>query len=87
MDYLYAHDLPVRFSMVRKLLIRKWFDMHPDGAVCVNNKWQIQLKYDPDLQKLLKTGFLKQVREHRIGCRHPDGWKRYGKGQTYLVKA
>ena len=44
---------------------------------CVNSKYRPQVKDDPDLKKLIKTGFLKQIRV------------KYGRnrGRTYLVLA
>lgn len=86
MTLLYAHDLPGQFGPKRRELIKQWFDAHADGQVCVNNKWQIQLKHDPDLQKLVKDGFLKQQRRWVWGPALHGGWKKVGKRQTILVK-
>lgn len=86
MNYLYLHD-PFTFGHVRRKTIKDWFETHPDGAIPINKKWQVQLKHDLDLKKLVKSGYLKQIRECGFTGKHPMGWKRSGSGQTYLVKA
>lgn len=63
MTYLYLHDISLN-GMKRKQKIKEMFEKNPEGMVAINNKWQIQLKYDKDLQKLIKEGFLKQIRQH-----------------------
>ena len=86
MNYLSLHD-PFTFGHVRRKTIKDWFEANPDGAIPINKKWQVQLKHDLDLQKLVKSGYLKQTRESLPRSKHPMGWKRAGSGQTYLVKA
>jgi len=86
MNYLYLHD-PLTFGHKRRDGIKQWFNENPDGCVPINKKWQVQLKHDLDLRKLVKSGFLKQIRECSFTGKHPMGWKKYGSGQTYLVKA
>lgn len=40
------------------------------GGLHVNRRWCPQLKYDPDLTKLLKSGKLVRTREGSFGCKH-----------------
>lgn len=62
MDYLYVPH--TSYGKERRKFIKDWFTAHPDGRYAVNCKWRPQIKDDPDLKKLLRTGFLKQVRDH-----------------------
>ena len=63
-------------SYKRRELIKAAFNANPGAMLCVNCKWGIQMKYDADLRKLVKSGFLKQIR---------DGAKT--RKRTYLVKS
>lgn len=36
----------------------------------VNRKWCVQLKYDPDLRRMLKQGILKRTREHTFSTNY-----------------
>jgi hypothetical protein len=74
MDYLYVPH--VDYGKDRRKFIKDWFTAHPDGRYCVNTKYRPQVKEDPDLKKLIRTGFLKQVREHQGRT----------SARTYLVK-
>ena len=62
MDYLYVPMMT--YGKERRQFIKDWFNANPDGAYCVNAKHRPQVKYDSDLKKLIKDGFLKQVRVH-----------------------
>jgi len=83
MTYLYLHDISLN-GMKRKQKIKEMFEQNPEGMVAINNKWQVQLKYDKDLQKLIKEGFLKQIRQHCYSSKR-GGWKKGGKSQSLLV--
>lgn len=63
-------------SSKRRELIKAVFNANPKAILYVNCKWCIQLKYDADLRKLMKSGFLKQIRNGTKTSNH-----------TYLVKA
>lgn len=74
-DYLYVPH--ITYGKERRKFIKDWFNIHPDGMYAVNCKYRPQVKEDPDLKKLIRVGFLKQIREH------------YGqtRGRTFLIKA
>lgn len=74
-DYLYVPLMP--YGKERRQFIMDWFDAHPEGRYTVNCKHRPQVKDDPDLQKLIKSGFLKTLRQHI----HP------AHATTYLIKA
>ena len=75
MNYLYVPMMP--YGKERRKFIKDWFNINPDGYYAVNCKYRPQVKEDPDLKKLIRVGFLKQIRERRIAS----------SGITYLVKA
>ena len=75
MNYLYVPMMD--YGKERRKFIKDWFNDNPDGQYAVNCKYRPQVKEDPDLKKLIRIGFLKQVRERL----HHSG------GRTYLVKA
>jgi hypothetical protein len=62
MDYLYVPMMD--YGKERRKLIKDWFTEHPEGQYCVNTKYRPQVKEDPDLKKLVRVGFLKQIRLH-----------------------
>lgn len=74
-DYLYVPMMP--YGKERRKFIINWFDKHPEGRYTVNCKHRPQVKADPDLRKLIKSGVLKSVRDHI----HP------AHAFTYLIKA
>ncbi len=74
-DSLYVPMMP--YGKERRKFIIDWFDKHPEGRYTVNCKHRPQVKADPDLRKLIKSGFLKPVRDH-IRPAHAF---------TYLIKA
>lgn len=76
-----------KFGMYRRNAIKHWFNTDTDAYIPINRKWQIQLKSDPDLRKLVKIGFLKQKRQLWNHSKYPLGWKKTGSNQTILVKA
>lgn len=63
------------YGKVRREFIKGLFINNPAGMLGVNSKYKPQVKDDPDLKKLIKSGFLKQVRV------------KYGRNRsrTYLV--
>ena len=65
------------YGKERRKLIKDWFTANPTVRYCVNTKWRPQVKEDPDLKKLIRTGFLKQKRDHISRTR----------ARSYLVKA
>lgn len=67
-------QIPKTYGSVRRKLIIELMESRPDLYVVVNRKHTAQLKQDPDLRKLLKSGKLKRV---RLGSSHSR--------QTYLV--
>jgi len=73
-SYLYVPMMP--YGKERRKFIKDWFSANPDGMYCVNTKYRPQIKEDPDLKKLLRIGYLKQVRKH-TGRTH---------AKTFLVK-
>jgi hypothetical protein len=52
------------YGKERRKFIKDWFLAHPDGMYAVNRKYRPQLKDDTDLQKLVRTKFLKVIRGH-----------------------
>ena len=52
------------YGKERRKLIKDLFTANPDAKYCVNTKYRPQVKQDPDLKKLIRTGFLKQKRAH-----------------------
>lgn len=75
MDYLYVPMMS--YGKERRQFIKDWFSTYPEGAYCVNTKYRPQVKEDPDLKKLIKSGFLKQTRQHTSRFH----------AKTFLVKA
>lgn len=80
MNYIYVSMIGMGYanslSSKRRELIKAVFNANPGAMLCVNRKWCIQLKYDADLRRLVKSGFLKQIRSGNKTSKH-----------TYLVKA
>jgi hypothetical protein len=74
-NYIYVPMMP--YGKERRKFIKDLFNANPDGHYAVNCKHRPQVKEDPDLKKLIRVGFLKQIRE----CRFPSS------NITYLVKA
>ena len=63
--YNYYFGIPyMSYGKERRKFIKDMFVTYPDGRLRVNCKYQPQLKDDPDLRKLIRTGFLKVVRDH-----------------------
>ena len=50
------------FGKLRRDFIKKLFLANPTAKLAVNNRWQIPLHKDPDLEKLVKDGFLSKSR-------------------------
>ena len=79
-QYIYISMIGMRgansLSHKRRELIKAVFNANPEAILRVNCKWCIQLKYDADLRKLIKSGFLKQIRNGSKTSK-----------RTYLVKA
>jgi len=75
MNYLYVPDM--QYGKERRKFIKDWFNNNPDGQYAVNCKYRPQVKDDPDLKKLIRIGFLKQIRERRFASSNI----------SYLVKA
>ena len=75
MNYLYVPDM--QYGKERRKFIKDWFNNNPDGQYAVNCKYRPQVKDDPDLKKLIRIGFLKQIRERRVASSNI----------SYLVKA
>ena len=72
--YLYV---PIEdYGKLRRKYIIDWFNTNPNGQYAVNCKHRPQIKDDPDLKRLIKTGFLKAIRQS-------TGSK---SRRTYLVK-
>jgi hypothetical protein len=75
-DYLYVPLM--QYGKERRKFIKDWFNEHPDGMYAVNCKYRPQVRNDSDLKKLIRSGFLKPVRE----------LVSFGTGRrTYLVKS
>ena len=62
MNYLYIPIEDMPFGKERRAVIMKAFQDTEDAAYAVNCKWRPQLKDDPDLRKLVKTGKLLRLR-------------------------
>lgn len=73
--YLYLEMMA--YGKDRRKFIVDWFNNNPEGRYYVNCKYRPQIKDDPDLKYLIRTGFLKAKRE---------GVTRTSR-KTYLVKA
>lgn len=56
------------FGSERRQKLKEWFTA--GGCTHINRRGCIQLKYDPDLQKLLKQGIIKQTREGTFSTKH-----------------
>lgn len=70
----------VDYGRVRRGLFKDMFNDLPDLRLSVNIEGGFILKYDPDLRKLLKQGFLKRGKSRpRYGWGHST--------KTYLEKA
>lgn len=74
-QYLYVPET-MFYGKERRKFIKDWFTQNPDGKYAVNCKHRPQIKDDPDLQYLIKIGFLKTERVKYGPC----------DGRTYLVK-
>lgn len=81
-NFLYKHDIDGMsfpgYGAGRRKFIKDWFIANPTGILAINRKHTLQLRHDVDLQKLVKSKFLKQV---RIG-----GFSGSGRW-SYLTKA
>lgn len=80
------------YGKERRAAIKKMFNDVPDGDIaelCVNMKYRPQIKSDPDLRKLIKDGFLKQIRVNQYAHirTHKGPFKKPGQRRTFLVKA
>ena len=84
MDTLNLNTLIPSSITHRKEFIKNVFKNHENGVLFINKKYQIQLKNDKDLQKLLKIGFLKQVRK-TLYKNYAGGWKKTGTSQSFLI--
>jgi hypothetical protein len=71
--YVASHD----YGRARRQVIRDWFTENPTGMYCVNARHRPQVKDDPDLKRLIRTGFLKQIRVHTNSTH----------ARTFLVRA
>lgn len=87
MNWIQPPDPP--YGKERRKRIKEMFDSEEDSRLAVNCKYRPQVKDDPDLKKLLKSGFLKQVRlqEFVFTKTHKGPFKKPGKRMTYLTKA
>lgn len=47
----------------RRAAIKAWFEENPQGRILVDAQWCRQVHKDSDLKKLVKTGFLKKIRQ------------------------
>ena len=65
------------FGKVRRNTIKRFFDEFPEFELPINKCWQIHTNREPELRKLIKNGFLKQIRIGRAG----------GMGQSYLIRS
>lgn len=74
MNWLYIPYMD--YGKNRRELIMKLFNSVDNSAYCVNRKHRPQIKNDPDLKRLIKTGKLKLKREGSITSR-----------TTYLIKS
>lgn len=70
-----VENINLPYGKERRKIIRQYFEKDPDAQIAVNRKWQAQIKQDPDLQKLLKKGLVRLIRDGIGRCR-----------QSYLVK-
>lgn len=64
-EYTYL-SLPIEFmpyGKERRAVIMRHFESTPNAAYVVNRRYRPQLKDDPDLQKLIRTGKLKRIRK------------------------
>lgn len=73
--YLYVESH--NYGQERRRYIRDWFTENPRGRYAVNSKYRPQVKADPDLKKLIRIGFLRQIRVH-VNSTHAS---------TFLVRA
>lgn len=73
--YLYVESH--NYGQERRQFIRNWFMEHPKGRYAVNSRHRPQVKDDPDLKKLIRIGFLRQIRVH-VNSTHAS---------TFLVRA
>lgn len=73
--YLYVPIMD--YGKDRRKFIVDWFNNNPEGRYYVNCKYRPQIKDDPDLKYLIRTGFLKAKREDVTRTSR----------KTYLVKA
>lgn len=55
------------FGSERREKLKEFFKTE---ELVVNRKWCIQLKFDPDLRKMLKQGILKRTREGTWSTKH-----------------
>lgn len=81
MNFLFVPET-MPYGKERRKLIKDWFTANPDGQFSVNCRYRPQVKNDPDLKKLIRTGFLKQVRTRRPGVFYVSKMH----GVSYLVK-
>lgn len=59
--------LNMNFGAERRTKLLYWFK---ENTLCVNRKWCILLKHDPDLRRMLKQGILKRTREGNFSTRN-----------------
>ena len=63
MTMVYLHGMIPSSPIQRKQAIKKLFEQNPEGVIPINNKYQIHLKYDKDLQKLILERSANQEKE------------------------
>ena len=66
-DIVWLYVPMMYYGKERRRVIKDLFNANPTGRYCVNAKYRPQVKQDPDLKKLIRTGFLKQKRYHTSG--------------------
>jgi hypothetical protein len=76
MDFIHLYVPMMGYGKERRNFIKELFDANPGCRYCVNAQHRPQVKADPDLKKLIRMGFLKQIRSHDHRCH----------AKTYLVK-
>jgi len=74
LDKVPAHK---NFGKVRRSAIKQFFRDFPEFELPINKEWQFHTSREPELRRLVKDGFLKQIRKGQAG----------GIGQSYLVRA
>lgn len=59
-------DMP--YGQLRRKVILQYLQADKERKIYINKKWQIILKHDPDLRKLLKMSVLKMIKEGSGRC-------------------